>query len=82
MSNFDSYNNYIGYHNFMKFWAKNGQYNWIANTQACPNGQLDSTKLEHKVNYPYTNKTFWNDYGKDDTRSPLTNLIDNTIIWN
>lgn len=82
MSNFDSYNNYIGYHNFMKFWAKNGEYNWIANTQACPNGQLDSTKLERKVNYPYTNKTFWNDYGKDGkTYSPLDHSEMKAVGW-
>lgn len=80
MSNFDSYNNYIGYHNFMKFWAKNGEYNWIANTQACPNSSLSSDQAY--VKYGYMSKTFWNDYGKDGTRSPLTNLIDNTIIWN
>lgn len=66
MSNFDSYNNYIGYHNFMKFWAKNGQYNWIANTQES-SFQLSDVKIVSKT---YLDKTFWNEY--DGTKNPLT----------
>lgn len=66
MSNFDSYNNYIGYHNFMKFWAKNGEYNWIANTQES-SFQLSDVKIVSKT---YLDKTFWNEY--DGTKNPLT----------
>lgn len=66
MSTYDSYNNYIGYHNFMKFWAKNGEWDWIANTQES-SFQLNDVKIVSKT---YLDKTFWNEY--DGTKNPLT----------
>ncbi|MBO4823665.1 MAG: hypothetical protein J5580_03830 [Clostridia bacterium] len=56
---------YAGYHNYMKYWARNGNVNWICDQTAYV-GELDD-KL--KVNYTYKQAGFWNNY--KGTQSPV-----------
>ncbi len=51
-------NGYAGYHQYMKYWARNGQYFWICDQSAFP-GELDKYK---KVNNVYTVTKFWDNY--------------------
>lgn len=60
-----SSNGYVGYHNYMKYWAKNGEYNWICNTSEYT-GPQTSVKIVEKT---YMVKSFWTKY--DGTTSPL-----------
>ena len=66
-SSFSAYNNYIGYFNYMQFWAMNGEYDWICNTVEY-SGPTDDVKI---VKYPYTMASFWDNYQNTATISPL-----------
>lgn len=69
-------NDYAGYHNYMHYWAKNGQWNWIADNSECPDisyemtgpyprqdAQGKETQYVFKpIKYTYRNTSFWNDF--------------------
>lgn len=51
-------NQYADYHNFMHYWAMNGDWNWINfTTEDSPS--LDGMK---QVNYTYLSANFWNNF--------------------
>lgn len=57
-------NGYAGYHNYMKYWARNGQWNWICNTEEY-SGTIynpDGMTAFRFVNNTYNVKTFWDNY--------------------
>ena len=58
---------YAGYHNYMKYWARNGNVNWICDQTAYA-GELDKDG-KVKVNYTYKQAGFWNNY--KGTQSPV-----------
>lgn len=62
----------------MKFWAKNGAYDWI-----CDFSEYDGNKQGiKKVKYTYLETAFWNNY--KGTTSPLeepTEEDTKSIIW-
>jgi len=60
-------NGYAGYFNYMKYWAKNGNYNWICNQSE----YAGSTSGMVIVKNTYTVTNFWNNY--DGTKSPVDN---------
>ncbi len=61
-------NGYAGYFNYMKYWAKNGQADWICNFQEFYDGEGERDGVtEVKKTYLVTN--FWNNY--DGTKSPV-----------
>lgn len=62
---YSSDNNYVGYHNYMKYWARNGGPDWICNTEEYAGYTGD--KVVVKNTYLVTN--FWNYY--DGTKSPV-----------
>ncbi|MBO4726205.1 MAG: hypothetical protein J5598_01220, partial [Clostridia bacterium] len=59
-----------GYNNFMKYWARNGNYNWISDYSEYPGGIFDGT---HEVIHPWNSSNFWNTY--DGTISPIKDAI-------
>lgn len=60
----------------MKFWAKNGAYDWICDFSEY-GGKRDGIK---EVKYTYLETAFWNNYHGD---SPLKNPTEDTtpIVW-
>jgi len=60
-------NNYAGYHNYMKYWARNGSWNQICTYQDPEYKGLD--KGFDIVQHDYNSIDFWNNY--DGTKSPL-----------
>lgn len=74
---YSSVNGYEGYFRYMKFWAKNGAYDWI-----CDFSEYDGKRTGvKKVKYTYLETAFWNNY--DGTTSPLEDpTLDPTpIVW-
>ncbi len=74
---YSSTNGYAGYFNYMKFWARNGGYNWI-----CDFSEYDGPRTGvHEVSKTYLETAFWNSY--DGTKTPLKDPNANTkaIIW-
>lgn len=57
-----------GYKNYMSYWARNGEYNWICDTSEYP-GTIPENSDVKLVKNTYLVKTFWNNY-KGET-SPL-----------
>ena len=57
--------NPVGYTNYMKFWAKNGEYNWICNTSEYA-GLSDDVETVKKT---YLATDFWINYKG---QSPVT----------
>ncbi|MCQ2381902.1 MAG: hypothetical protein MJ054_01215, partial [Clostridia bacterium] len=72
-------NGYAGYHNYMKYWARNGDYYWICDYSEYP-GKPDGTE---QVKYTYLVTNFWNNYNGE--KSPLgtdnVNGIGNAYGW-
>lgn len=62
-------NGYAGYFNYMKYWAKNGDPDWICNTEE----YAGPTRGKTTVNKTYLVTNFWNNY--DGTRSPVDGAI-------
>ena len=72
-----STNGYKGYFNYMKFWAKNGAYNWI-----CDFSEYDNPYDDYNikpVKYTYLETAFWNNY--DGKTSPLKEDDGTPIVW-
>jgi len=70
-------NGYEGYFNYMKFWARNGDYNWI-----CDFTEYNGPKYGvYEVSKTYLETAFWNSY--DGTKSPLRDPSAHTkaIVW-
>lgn len=66
-------NDYAGFKNYMKYWARNGAWNWIANTEES-NTPLyidasDDSKSQKRVKYTYLETKFWDEF--NGTQSPL-----------
>ena len=61
---------YNGYHNYMKYWARNGEWNWICHYTDGQNEYdwVDDGQLT-KVDKTYLINDFWNEY--DGSKSPL-----------
>lgn len=72
---YSSANGYKGYFNYMKFWAKNGAYNWICDFSEY-DGKKDGVK---EVRYTYLETAFWNEY--DGKTSPLKENDGTPIVW-
>ena len=64
-----NYGEQQGYFNYMKFWAKNGDYRWICDTTAYPYAPKEPWQV---VNNTYLSTNFWNHY--DGTKNPVTGL--------
>ena len=60
-------NDYAGFKNYMKYWARNGEWNWIANTEEYSYPTL--TDGQKKVQYTYLETGFWDKF--NGTLSPL-----------
>ena len=62
---YSSTNHYAGYHNYMKYWAKNGEYNQICDLSeySTIGGGFVQVANTYKVTF------FWNNY--DGTTSPV-----------
>lgn len=81
MACYSSGNGYAGYHNYMKYWAKNGSPNWICSLDEYPvqpDGQQHNG-YEHEpvyefVQYNYASVTFWNNF-KPDADGYVTNPV-------
>ena len=59
----------------MKFWAKNGAYNWI-----CDFSEYDGVREGvEEVKYTYLETAFWNNY--DGKTSPLKEDDGTPIVW-
>lgn len=72
---YSSANGYKGYFNYMKFWAKNGAYNWI-----CDFSEYDGVREGvEEVKYTYLETAFWNNY--DGKTSPLKEDDGTPIVW-
>lgn len=74
---YSSANGYKGYFNYMKFWAKNGAYNWI-----CDFSEYDNPYDDYNikpVKYTYLETAFWNNY--DGKTSPLKEDDGTPIVW-
>ncbi len=67
---YSSVNGYEGYFRYMKFWAKNGAYDWICDF---------SEYGVKEVKYTYLETTFWNEY--DGKTSPLKENDGTPIVW-
>ncbi len=72
-----------GYHNYMKFWARNGDWNWISFYQGANEydyKEATATGIQ-KVEHTYESITFWTNY--DGTKSPLdgTDLSSKAYSW-
>ena len=73
---YSSVNGYEGYFRYMKFWAKNGAYDWI-----CDFSEYGGDRTGVKeVKYTYLETAFWNNYHGD---SPLKYPSEDTtpIVW-
>lgn len=65
-----SSNGYVSYHNYIKYWAKNGQYNWICNTSEYSGSMYNLIGEDMElVQKTYLVKSFWNQY--NGTTSPV-----------
>ena len=66
-------NDYAGYHNYMKYWARNGEYYWICDFSEYK-GTLNDEVMKDivKVNKTYLVKSFWDNY--NGTLSPINGL--------
>ena len=62
---------YQGYHNFMHFWARNGDFNWIGDTQEYTGPKIGIAELK----YIWSSTGFWNRF--DGTVDPFGNAITN-----
>ncbi|MBE6361322.1 MAG: hypothetical protein E7059_07720 [Treponema bryantii] len=60
-------NNYAGYFNYMKFWAKNGDFDWICDFSE-HNSPADDV---YTVSKTYLETAYWNNY--DGSSLPLSN---------
>jgi len=65
-----------GYKNYMKFWARNGAYNWICDTSEY-DGPMDDEFV--KVQYTYRAHNFWTNY--DGTLSPVDGSFMKAVGW-
>ena len=68
--------NYDGYTNYMKFWARNGEYYWICNKDAHDEGSVAALKTQDGKSYVEIKKTyeatdFWCNYGSTHNLSPV-----------
>lgn len=80
---------YLGYTNYMRYWARNGQPSWICNTAAYnnydPNPDVTSRGSGYqKVRWTYEEQNFWKDFDpkKDGGQeSVLGGVIDKNIVW-
>lgn len=58
-------NQYAGYHNFMHYWATNGDWNWINFTTE--SNEFDNNEKDLvQVNYTYLSANFWNNFDPND----------------
>nr|QGT51355.1 hypothetical protein Unknown280_0470 [uncultured Spirochaetaceae bacterium] len=70
-------NDYVGYHNFMHYWAMNGNWRWIGDTDEA--GEVaDPFK---KLNYTYLSTGFWNDFKPEKKEHPLSTYNGNVVNW-
>ncbi|MBR4418891.1 MAG: hypothetical protein IKT33_02695, partial [Clostridia bacterium] len=65
-----------GYKNYMKFWARNGAYNWICDTSEYDGPMGDEFV---KVQYTYRAHNFWTHY--DGTLSPVDGSFMKAVGW-
>ncbi len=87
-------NDYAGYHNYMHYWAKNGQWNWIADNSECPDIEYETTGpypsqdaqgketqyVFKAVQYTYRNTSFWNDFKPENDKDAI-GREKQTINW-
>ncbi|MBR1403324.1 MAG: hypothetical protein IJ558_04035 [Treponema sp.] len=57
-------NDYAGYFNYMKYWARNGDYNWICDTSEWAGTYQDDIKVVAKT---YKVKSFWDNFNGEQT---------------
>lgn len=53
-------NDYKGYHNFMHYWAMNGDWTWI--NFITEGGEIKDGDVLKVVNYTYLSANFWNNF--------------------
>ncbi|MBS7401144.1 MAG: hypothetical protein KIG16_01360 [Eubacteriales bacterium] len=61
-SSYSESNGFAGYHNYMKYWARNGLVDWICNPDPSSAAYTGETTGMTVVNNTYLQSNFWNSY--------------------